>query len=97
MCGTNNCPESGLDWDHGDDCCVEKRVCRDANNYCTRWAGSGYCSGYYAAYMKENCPKACGLCGQCDSALVRTLEAFVKGEPLSEISEEVEKEISNLY
>lgn len=33
---------------------------------CEIWKGRGYCSGSYANYMRKNCYKSCGYCGDVD-------------------------------
>ena len=38
-------------------------ACEDKKNDCARWASSGYCTGRYEHYMKNNCPKSCKHCG----------------------------------
>ncbi|KAK7090816.1 uncharacterized protein [Littorina saxatilis] len=36
--------------------------CTDKNNYCSSWAGYGYCQSY-SSYMRVNCRQSCNLCG----------------------------------
>jgi hypothetical protein len=36
--------------------------CVDSHQYCSYWAGQGYCNYYYVAWMRTNCKKSCGVC-----------------------------------
>ena len=36
--------------------------CNDARSECPQWAGSGFCSGRYEAFMSANCKRSCRLC-----------------------------------
>jgi len=38
--------------------------CMDKNSYCPAWAKKNYCrDNTFSKYMKKNCQKSCGLCG----------------------------------
>ena len=41
---------------------VAQPDCIDQKEDCTRWKEEGECDGTQADYMKEKCPRACGLC-----------------------------------
>ncbi|XP_041349464.1 zinc metalloproteinase nas-13-like [Gigantopelta aegis] len=41
---------------------VKPASCEDMNRNCDYWQGKGYCQQEFVMYMRENCPKACGVC-----------------------------------
>ena len=38
------------------------QACVDSDANCEWWASQGYCSGTYAAFTQEKCPKTCSTC-----------------------------------
>lgn len=36
--------------------------CSDNSEHCSHWAGLGYCTKYYVAYMRVYCKKTCNVC-----------------------------------